>query len=81
MKQHKDLITVQDKLEDSLVLYDTQHKVLIGTMITIGILVVAIVMMLFAYWQRRKTIRQRQAMNEEQTLFYTDPSSRYMRFS
>lgn len=76
MKQHKDLITVQDKLEDSLVLYDTQHKVLIGTMITIGILVVAIVMMLFAYWLRRKTIRQRQAMNEEQTLFYTDASNR-----
>jgi AraC-like DNA-binding protein len=33
-------------------------------------------MMLLAYWARKKAIRQRQAMNEEQTLFYTDPSTR-----
>ena len=76
MKQQGDLITVQDKLEDSLVLYDTQHKVLIGSMVTIAVLVVAIVMMLLAYWVRKKTIRQRQAMNEEETLFYTDASNR-----
>jgi AraC-like DNA-binding protein len=76
MKQQRDLITVQDKLEDSLALYDTQHKVLIGSMVTIVVLVVAIVMMLLAYWTRKKAIRQRQAMNEEQTLFYTDPSTR-----
>ena len=76
MKQQWDLITVQDKLEDSLALYDTQHKVLIGSMVTIVVLVVAIVMMLLAYWARKKAIRQRQAMNEEQTLFYTDPSTR-----
>lgn len=76
MKQHRDLITVQDKLEDSLVLYDTQHKVLIGSMVTIVVLVVAIVMMLLAYWTKKKTIRQRQALNEEETLFYTDASNR-----
>ena len=45
-------------------------------MVTIVVLVVAIVMMLLAYWARKKAIRQRQAMNEEQTLFYTDPSTR-----
>jgi ABC-type sugar transport system substrate-binding protein/AraC-like DNA-binding protein len=76
IKQQRDLITVQDKLEDSLALYDTQHKVLIGSMVTIVVLLVAIVMMLLAYWARKKAIRQRQAMNEEQTLFYTDPSTR-----
>lgn len=76
MKQQEDLITVQDKLENSLVLYNTQHKVLIGSLVTIVVLVVAIVMMLLAYWSRKKTIRQRQTMNEEQTLFYTDPSTR-----
>ena len=76
MKQQGDLITVQDKLENSLVLYNTQHKVLIGSLVTIVVLVVAIVMMLLAYWSRKKTIRQRQTMNEEQTLFYTDPSTR-----
>ena len=76
MKQHQDLITVQNKLENSLVLYDTQHKVLIGSLVTIVVLVVAIVMMLLAYWTRKKTIRQRQAMNEKETLFYTDASNR-----
>ena len=76
MKQQGDLITVQDKLENSLVLYNTQHKVLIGSLVTIVVLVVAIVMMLLAYWSRKKTIRQRQTINEEQTLFYTDPTSR-----
>jgi AraC-like DNA-binding protein len=76
MKQQGDLITVQDKLENSLVLYNTQHKVLIGSLVTIVVLVVAIVMMLLAYWTRKKTIRQRQAMNEAETLFYTDASNR-----
>lgn len=76
MKQHRDLITVQDKLEDSLVLYNTQHKILIASIVTIVILALAIVMMLFAYWTRKRAIRQRQALNEEQTLFYTDASSR-----
>ena len=76
MKQQRDLITVQAKLEDSLTLYDTQRKVLIGSMVTIVVLVVAIVMMSLAYWARKKAIRQRQAMNEAQTLFYTDPSTR-----
>ena len=76
MKQQGDLITVQDKLENSLVLYNTQHKVLIGSLVTIIVLVVAIVMMLLAYWTRKKTIRQRQAMNEEEALFYTDASNR-----
>ena len=76
MKQQEDLITVQDKLENSLVLYNTQRKVLIGSLVTIVVLVVAIVMMLLAYWSRKKTIRQRQTMNEEQMLFYTDPSTR-----
>jgi AraC-like DNA-binding protein len=76
MKQHRDLITVQDKLEESLVLYNTQHKILIASIVTIVILALAIVMMLFAYWTRKRAIRQRQALNEEQTLFYTDASSR-----
>ncbi|MBQ7570874.1 MAG: substrate-binding domain-containing protein [Bacteroidaceae bacterium] len=76
MKQNNDLITIQDKLEDSLVLYDTQHKILIASLATIILLVVAIVMIWRAYVQTRKAIRQRQTMNEEQTLFYTDASNR-----
>lgn len=76
MRQNNNLITIQDKLEDYFGLYNTQHKMLIASFVTIAILIIAFVMIAIAYWQRRKTIRQRQAMNEEQTLFYTDPSSR-----
>lgn len=76
MRQNKNLITIQDKLEDYFGLYNTQHKMLIASFVTIAILIIAFVMIAIAYWQRRKTIRQRQAMNEEQTLFYTDASNR-----
>ena len=74
MKQNQDLITIQDKLEDSLVLYDTQHKMLIGSLVCILALIIAGVMGWRAWWQIRKAIRQRQALNEEETLFYTDES-------
>ena len=33
-------------------------------------------MILLAWWQRQKNIQNRQSMNEEQTLFYTDASNR-----
>ncbi len=79
MRQNNNLITIQDKLEDYFGLYNTQHKLLIASFITIVILFLAILMIGIAYWQRRKTIRQRQAMNEEQTLFYTDASNRKLR--
>ena len=76
MKQDDDLVTIHDKLEDSMVLYDTQHKVLIGSFVTIAILILAIIMILFALWLTKKNIRKRQNMNVEQTLFYTDASNR-----
>jgi len=76
MSQQTDLITIQDKLEDSMVLYNTQHKVLIGSFVTIAVLILAIIMILFALWLTKKNIRKRQNMNVEQTLFYTDASNR-----
>lgn len=76
MKQNHDLITIQDKLEDSLVLYDTQHKVLIASIICIILLIIALIMIWRAWWHTRKAIRQRQALNEEEVKFYTDASSR-----
>lgn len=76
MKQNHDLITIQDKLEDSLVLYDTQRKILTASVVCIIALIIAVVMIWRAWWQTRKAIRQRQALNEEQTLFYTDASNR-----
>ena len=76
MKQNHDLVTIQNKLEDSLILYNAQHKLLIASFVCIALLVIAGILGWRAWWQTRKTIRQRQKMNEEQTLFYTDASSR-----
>jgi len=76
MNQNHNLITIQDKLEDSLVHYDTQRKLFIGSLVAIAMLIIAVVLAIRAWLQTKKTIRQRQVMNEEQTLFYTDPSTR-----
>ena len=76
MKQNDDLVTIHDKLENSLVLYNTQRKVLIGSFVAIGVLILSIIMILLAWWQRQKNIQNRQSMNVEQTLFYTDASNR-----
>ncbi len=72
------LVTVQNKLEEYFGLYNSQQKILIGSFITIFLLFIAVFMILRAYMQTRKTIRQRQTMNEEQAIFYTDASVRKM---
>ena len=79
INQGEDLITIQDKLEAYLGLYDTQHKVLVASFVAIVLLVVGIVMALRAYVLTRRTIRQRQRNNEEQTLFYISPANRRLR--
>ncbi len=76
MAQNKDLIIVQDKLEQYFGWYNLQRKMLVGSVITIIVLMMAIAMVWRAYLQTRKTIRQRQSMNEEQLLFYTDANRR-----
>lgn len=76
MAQNNDLIIVQDKLEQYFGWYNVQRKMLVGSVITIIVLMMAIAMVWRAYLQTRKTIRQRQMMNEEQTLFYTDANRR-----
>ena len=79
IRQNNDLITIQDKLEAYFGLYNTQHKVLIGSFIAIILLIIAFIMMWRAYVQTRKAIRQRQTLNEEETLFYTNADSRKLR--
>ena len=79
MKQNGDLVTVQDKLEEYLGLYSTQRKVLVASLVAIVLLVVAVLMMWRANVQTRRAVRQRQALNEEETLFYTNPDSRTLR--
>lgn len=79
MQQSHDLITIHDKLENYFGLYNTQHKLLIGSLATIALLVVAIIMIWRAYIQTRKATKQRQDLNVEETLFYTNADSRKLR--
>ena len=79
IEQGGHLITIQDKLEEYLGLYDTQRKVLIASSVAILLLIIAVIFIWRAYVQTRRTIRQRQQMNEEQTLFYTNPESRKLK--
>ncbi len=76
MKLNNDLVTIQDKLENYFGLYYTQRKLLLASIVTILLLIVSVAIACRAWWQTRKTIRQRQSMNEEQLLFYTDANSR-----
>jgi AraC-like DNA-binding protein len=52
---------------------------LTGSFIAIVLLIVAFAMMWRAYIQTRKAIRQRQTLNEEETLFYTNADNRKLR--
>lgn len=79
IQQNHDLITIHDKLENYFGLYNTQRKMLIGSLITIVLLIVAILMIWRAYVQTRKAIRQRQELNVEETLFYTNSDNRKLR--
>ena len=79
MSQNAHMVTIHDKLEAYFGLYNTQNKVLIGSFVAIVLLVVAFAMMWRAYVQTRKAIRQRQSLNEEETLFFTNPDSRTLR--
>ena len=79
MRQNDHMVTIHDKLEAYFGLYNTQHKVLIGSFVAIVLLIVAFIMMWRAYVQTRKAIKQRQDLNVEETLFYTNPDSRKLR--
>ncbi|MBQ8487253.1 MAG: substrate-binding domain-containing protein [Prevotella sp.] len=79
MQQNHDLITIHDKLEQYFGLYNAEHKMLIACLVAILLLVVAVGLTWRAYVQKRKALRERQAMHEEQTLFYTNPDSRTLR--
>ena len=81
IKQNDDLITIQDKLENYFGLYKSQHRVLIGSFVSILLLMAA----LLVFWraikrtrraaaETRKAHEQQKRLNEEQTRFYTNAS-------
>ena len=74
MHQNHDLVTVQDKLEDYLGLYNTQHKVLIGSLLSILLLLIGVLLTWRAARQQRRVHEQMKRLSEEQTLFYTNAS-------
>lgn len=74
MKQNQHLITIHDKLEDSFILYNTQQKVLLASLISIALLLVGLFLIWRAVRQTRRANKQMKALNEEQTLFYTNAS-------
>lgn len=79
MEQNHDLITIHDKLENYFGLYNAQRRMLIACLVAIVLLIAGILMMWRAYIQTRKAIRQRQELNVEETLFYTNANSRKLR--
>jgi len=79
MRQIEGLVTIQDKLEGYSGLYNTQRKVLVGSFVAIVLLIIAVLLIWHALVQTRRATRQRQSMNEEQTLFYTNPNTRTLK--
>lgn len=79
IRQNGELIIIHDKLEDYFGLYNTQRKLLLGSFSVILLLFVAVGLTWRAFVQIRKALHERQAMHEEQTLFYTNPDSRTLR--
>lgn len=72
LEQNENLVTIQDKLEEYLGLYNAQKKtILIGTL-AILLLIAGILLIWRAVVQSRRTNRRIQAMNDEQTAFYTN---------
>lgn len=81
IKQNDDLITIQDKLENYFGLYKSQRRVLIGSFVSILLLVAALLL----FWraikrtrraaaETRKAHEQQKRLNDEQTRFYTNAS-------
>ena len=73
-KQNEELITIHDKLENYYGLYNTQHKMLIASLVSILLLIIGALLTWRAAKQTRKAHRQMVRLNEEQTRFYTNAS-------
>ena len=74
MKQGQDLVVIHDKLDNYFGLYHLQSKIIWIGALTIVMLLVAIIMTWNAVRQLRRAHRRQKAMNQEQTLFYTNAS-------
>ena len=78
-EQVEHLVTIHDKLDEYLGLYNAQRRVLFVLTLGVALLIVAIALILRAFIQMRRTLHERQQMNEEQTLFLTNSDGRRLR--
>ena len=74
MKQNQHLITIHDKLENAFGLYNAQKKMLLASLVSIALLIVGLFLIWRAVRQTRRANARMKALNEEQTLFYTNAS-------
>lgn len=74
MEQNEHLITIHDKLENAFGLYNTQKKELFASLASIALLLVALFLIWRAVKQTKRAHRRMKALNQEQTLFYTNAS-------
>ena len=74
MRQGQDLVVIHDKLDNYFGLYNLQTKIIWIGALAIVMLIVAVLMTWNGVRQLRRAHRRQKAMNEEQTLFYTNAS-------
>lgn len=72
VQQNKDLLILQDKLENYFGLYNTQRMITIVSVIAIGLLIIALLLIWRIVVITRRINRKEKAINREQTLFYTN---------
>lgn len=72
VQQNKDLLILQDKLENYFGLYNTQRTITIVSVIAIGLLIIALLLIWRTVVITRRINRKEKAINREQTLFYTN---------
>ena len=74
MSQTENLVTINDKLEDSFSLLNTQQRALLISIIGLVVLFLSLALAWRAAREMRRANRKMQSLNEEQTLFYTNAS-------
>ena len=72
LEQNENLVVIQNKLEEYFGLSNWQNKVLVAAAVAIILLLLAIILIWRAVVQTRKANQRIQAMNDEQTAFYTN---------
>ena len=72
MEQNENLVVIQNKLEEYFGLSNWQNKVLVAAAVAIFLLLLAIILIWRAVIQTRNANQRIQAMNDEQTAFYTN---------